>query len=243
MGEWSRLTIRRASHMSYPFTPSFMRPLSSKATRTPSPRSKASSRGHVISQMPADPHLRLRYFESKHEQDTLFLLMAWPGVVDIWDQPPQIAYRDENGRLRHHTFDYLLTLSDGSRIAIAVKPESIVRSTHFRETLRLIRAGTPLHFAKEVVLITEHSYTPSAARNAQKLHDFRRTPDPEADHAIATLVAALEGQTTIAELVAAAGLGGRAFRAAFKAIYSGILRVLDEGDIRPMTRIVAGGSQ
>lgn len=243
MGEWSRLTIRRASHMSYPFTPSFIRPLPSKATRIPSPRSKASSRGHVISQMPADPHLRMRYFESKHEQNTLFLLMAWPGVIDVWDQPPQISYRDEDGRLRHHTFDYLLTLSDDSRIAIAVKPESIVRSTGFRERLQLIRAATPLHYANDVVLITEHHYTPSAARNAQKLHDFRRTADPEADHAIASLVADLKGPTTIADLVAAAGLGGRAFRAAFRAIYSGVLRALDEGDIRPMTRIIAGGCQ
>lgn len=88
------------------------------------------------------------------------------------------------------------------------------------------------------MLITERSYCPSAARNAQKLHDFRRAPDPEADGSIEALVRGLNGPTTIAELVEASGLGGRAFRAAFRAIYAGILRTLEPGDILPTTRII-----
>lgn len=180
---------------------------------------------------------RLRYFESKREQDVLYLLLARPDVVDVWDQPPLVSYRDATGRRRNHTFDFLITLTDGRRIAIAVKPEAIVERTGFRETLQLIRASTPLSFANEVVLITERSYTPSDARNAQKLHDFRRTPDPEAEEVIGALVQDVNGPTTIAELVQASGLGGRAFRAAFKAIYAGLLRALDAGDILPTTRI------
>ena len=93
------------------------------------------------------------------------------------------------------------------------------------------------------MLITERSYTPSAARNAQKLHDFRRTPDPEADEAIAALAHDISCPMTIAELAQASGLGGRAFRAAFKAIYAGLLRVLDAGDILPSTRIISEVAQ
>lgn len=224
--------------MSYPSEPSFTRPLPSKATRKPPARSKASSRGLVPGATALDPRLRLRYFESKREQDALYLLLARPDVVDIWDQPPPVSFRDATGRIHGHTFDFLITLADGRRIAIAVKPEAMVEATGFRETLQRIRVGTPLSYAHEVVLITERCYTPSAVRNAQKLHDFRRTSDPEADAAIASLVQDLSGPTTMGELAKASGLGGRAFRAAFKAIYAGVLRVLDAGDILPATRIM-----
>ncbi len=224
--------------MSYPFEPSFTRPLPSRATRKPPARSKSSSRGHVTggSGSSGAPS-RMRYFESKREQDALYMLLARPDVVDIWDQPPPISYCDATGRKRSHTFDFLITLIDGRRIAIAVKPAAIVERTGFRETLQRIRAAAPLSYANEVVLITERSYTPSAARNAQKLHEFRRTPDPEADEVIAAIARGLSSPTTIAELVEASGLGGRAFRAAFKAIYAGMLRVIDAGDILPGTRI------
>lgn len=225
--------------MSYPFEPSFIRPLPSKATRKPPARSKSSSRGHVTGRgSPSGAPPRLRYYESKREQDVLYLLLARPDVVDIWDQPPPVFYHDANGRKRSHTFDFLITLTSGKRIAIAVKPDAIAERQGFRETLQRLRAATPLSFASEIVLITERSYCPSAARNAQKLHDFRRTPDPEADGSIETLVQSLSGPTTIAELVEASGLGGRAFRAAFKAIYAGVLRALEPGDILPTTRII-----
>lgn len=225
--------------MSYSSESSFKRPLPSKATRKPPARSKASSRGHVTGGgPPSGSPPRLRYFESKREQDVLYLLLARPDVVDIWDQPPPVFYHDANGRKRSHTFDFLITLSSRKRIAIAVKPDAIAERQGFRETLQCIRAATPLSFANEIVLITERSYCPSAARNAQKLHDFRRTPDPEADGSIGTLVRGLSGPTTIAELVEASGLGGRAFRAAFRAIYAGILRALEPGDILPTTRII-----
>lgn len=225
--------------MSYPFQPSFTRPLPSKATRKPPARSKSSSRGHVTGGgSPSGAPPRLRYYESKREQDVLYLLLARPDVADIWDQPPPVSYCDATGRKRSHTFDFLITLTDGQRIAIAVKPYSIAERQVFREVLQCIRAATPLSFANEIVLITERSYCPSAARNAQKLHDFRRTLDPEADSSIETLVRGLSGPTTIAKLVEASGLGGRAFRAAFKAIYAGVLRALEPGDILPTTRII-----
>lgn len=225
--------------MSYPFEPSFTRPLPSKATRKPPARSKSSSRGHVTGGgSPSGAPPRLRYYESKREQGVLYLLLARPDVVDIWDQPPPVFYHDANGRKRSHTFDFLITLTSGKRIAIAVKPDAIAERQGFRETLQRIRAATPLSFANEIVLITERSYCPSAARNAQKLHDFRRTPDPEADGSIETLVRGLSGPTTIAELVKASGLGGRAFHAAFKAIYAGVLRALEPGDILPTARII-----
>lgn len=185
-----------------------------------------------------DPRDRIRYFESKGEQHLLFLLLARPDIVDIWDQPPPIWFVDLDGRRKKHTFDFLVTLADGSRVAIAYKPYDHVVQHDFRRTLAFIKAATPLSYAQDVILVTERSFTPSAARNAQKLHEFRRTPDPDADASIERAISGLEAPVTIAELAAVTGLAGRAFRAAFRAIYSGLLKVLDVGDILPTTRVV-----
>ena len=221
---------------------SFVAPLPSRATRKPPARSKASARGLIPAKTKSDPHLRTRYTESTKEQDSFFIFLARHDVLDIWEQPTPITYRDGTGRRRRHVFDFRVTLTDGRKIAVAVKPYALVDRHNFRHTLSLIRAATPPSIADEIVLVTERSYTPSAARNARKLHDFRRTPDDEADQMIASMAATLTAPVTISTLVAASGLGGRAFRAAFRAIYAGALRSLDVGDILPSTHVVSGGT-
>ena len=166
-------------------------------------------------------------------------MLAMRDIHAIWDQPPAVAYFNEEGDRRNHTFDYLATLQCGTKIAFAAKPAAMVRRLRFREELRRIRAATDLSFANKVVLVTDKSFTPAEARNAGRLHSYRMWPDPEADDVLANLVAKLNGTvTTMGALAAQTGLGGRGFRAAFRAIYAGTLRSLDTGDIQPVTRVV-----
>ena len=213
----------------------------SRATRMPSARSRASLRGALVAQLPADQHPRKLVFESKLEERVLFLLLAHPDVVDIWDQPPAIIYCAANGRERRHVFDYLVTFASGHRAALAVKPFAVAERRQFREELQLIRTATPPTYARDVILVTDRSFKPEDARNAQKLHEFRRSPDDAADAAVMALIDALSGATTIAELVTQSGLQGRGFRAVFRAIYAGALRTLDAGDILPGTRVAPEG--
>lgn len=226
------------THTNDTIGPTYRRPLPSRASRTPSARSRRSSRGHVPSKTEHDERPRVRHFESKREQEVLHLLLARRDVVDVFDQPPAISYVDSDGRRRTHTFDFLAVHRDGRRIAVAVKAAAIAARSNFRETLRLIRAATPLSFADQVVLVTEQSYTPAAARNAQKLHDFRRTPDREADDRVIELIDCLTGSTRVAQLVEQASLGGRGFRAVFRAIFAGQLQTLSTGDILPSTFVI-----
>ncbi|MFB2594856.1 hypothetical protein ACEYYB_08385 [Paracoccus sp. p4-l81] len=221
-------------------TQTFRRPSASRATRIPSARSKASSRGIITAKLPADDHPRKFWFESKLEQRVFFLLAARPDTHDIQEQPPAVAYTDRQGRPRNHHFDFLLTQRSGLRLAIAVKSAGIVDRRRFREELQLIRAVTPLGFAKEVILVTDRSFTRAEALNAERLHEFRRVPDPDADAAIAALLADLSTETTIASLVEASRLEGRGFRATFRAIYAGLARPLAAGVIQPSTLITAG---
>lgn len=226
--------------MAYSFNQAYRPPLPSRATRTPPARSKASSRGLIVAQLPADPHPQRYWFESKLEQRVFFLLAARRDTYSIWEQPPPIRYRDCGSRLRTHYFDFLLTQTSGRRIAIAVKAAGLVKRHHFRDTLALIRAATPLSYADDVVLITDRSFTRADARNAERLHAFRRTPDIEADTIVADLLRHLSTETRIATLVEATALGGRGFRAVFRALFAGLARVTQPGDIRPGTHVIAG---
>lgn len=218
-------------------TKTFRPPLSSRATRRISSRSRASLRGALVAQLPADDHPRRIVFESKLEQRVLYLLMARRDIHDIWDQPPAITYLSGSGREMRHVFDFLATLINGRRIAVAVKPAELAEKRNFRDELRHIRAGTSITFAHDVVLVTDRSFAPSAARNAARLHEFRRAPDPEADKQVQSIIATLQDETTIAEIVSVSGLEGRGFRAVYRAIYDGYAKTLNSGDITPATRI------
>lgn len=229
--------------MNHESTNSFRFPRPSRSTRHISPRSRASLRGALVAQLPADRHPRRIVFESKLEQRVLHLLLARPDIRDIWDQPPAVTYRAEDGREKRHVFDYLATFTNGRRIAIVVKPAQRASRTSFRNEFQLIRASTNVAFAHDVVLVTDQSFNPADARNAARLHEFRRIPDPEADTCVRNIIATFTGKTTIAEVVSSSGLGGRGFRAVFRAIYAGVVQALDEGDIEATTRIVRGIAQ
>lgn len=214
----------------------------SRATRRPPARSRASCRGTISARLHGQPHSRKLIFESHLELQVLHLLLARPDVVDIWDQPPSICYIDGEGRAKDHFFDFLITLQSDERFALAVKPAAIVERRAFRPELQRIREATPFDFADEVLLVTDRSFTSAEARNAERLHEFRRHPDPEADAAILDVLQSLTSERTIAECVEASRLEGRGFRAAFRALYSGAARALDMGDIQPNTRILPGGA-
>ncbi|THK34058.1 hypothetical protein EHS39_32525 [Ensifer sp. MPMI2T] len=218
-------------------TEAFRPPLPSRATRRISPRSKASLRGALVAQLPADEHPRRIVFESKLEQRVLYLLLARPDVHDIWDQPPAVPYMSTSGREKRHVFDFLVALTNGRRIAVAVKPAELAEKRNFRAELQTIRAATTIAFAHDIVLVTDRSFSPAAARNAARLHDFRRTPDPEADARVRSIIATLADETTIAEVVSMSGLEGRGFRAVYRSLYEGHARALTHGDITPATRI------
>jgi hypothetical protein len=218
-----------------PFNP----PQDSRATRKIPVRSKASSRGIVVAQLPSDNHPRRIQYESKLEHHILYLLLARGEVHDIWDQPPGITFRDGQGRVRVHFYDYLVQFSDARRIALAIKPFEICQRTGFRQYLQHVRAATDMSYAHEVVLMTERSFRRVDALNAARLHFFRRHADVEADRMVAQVAQSLAGPTRIEAVVAATELGERGFAAAFRGIYTDVLHRLDEGEITPRSQVCA----
>lgn len=215
-------------------------PLPSRASRRIAKRSKSSSRGGVVVQLPNWNRSRVVQFESKLEQRVLFMLLAANNLADLREQPPFVTYRDLSGQRRHHFFDFLVQFHDGQRVAIAVKPEKVVKRTHFVSELRCIREAISKDFADQVRLITDADFTRAEALNAERYLDFRRHKDrrwlPLVEAAIDTACLPI----TVKELVDRLGLAGEGFRAVFVAIYEGLLITDKTVPINGQTLVMKG---
>ncbi|KLK93102.1 hypothetical protein AA309_11115 [Microvirga vignae] len=175
-------------------------------------------------------------YESGLELKTLLLLITDPDVVDVWDQPPAVSYVDPAGKERSHTFDFLATMIDGSKRAIAVKPYERVQKIDFESTLRLIGRQLPDGYAHQICLVTEQELDPIAVHNAELFHDYRE-PDKEADQAALSVTAKLVGAARLDELSAFIGLGPRGLHALIRLIKSRRLLLTHHERITPRTLV------
>lgn len=215
-------------------------PEASRATRKVSFRSRTSVRGMVPVWIEAQQCIRRIFFESKLELVFIMLAMTSGRVVDLWEQPPAVVYKDVKGKERKHTFDFLITMADGQRYAVAVRPQERVEARSFDIELSMIKSQLPATFADEVILFTDINYTAAEASNALRFHELTKQPDPEADEAVHSVARYLNGAVSIAEFCAITGLSGRAYRAAFRAIMSGILKSVSSGPIELTTVVMKG---
>lgn len=182
-------------------------------------RSKLTVRGFTLAKTPAEKYWRQIISASQAERETCLLTLAMPNLWNLFEQPEPVSFVDVDGKQRTHRFDYLAEFKDRSRVAIAVKPEARVYSLNFRQTLQAIKRDLPMGFADRVVLVTERERHPVEVRNAELLNFFRRRTDRDADLIVRDIIKQLSAEGTIAELVDKSGLGARAFRAVFRAIY------------------------
>jgi predicted Zn-dependent protease len=167
--------------------------------------------------------------ESGLEKKSIYVLLTDPNVVDVWEQPPAVAYIDLDGVRREHTFDMLVTLRNGTKYAIAVKPAEIAKKHDLKAKLTHIAAQVPRNFADFVDFFTEEKgLTRDAVHDALLIHSVRRNASRDADETLKAIVATLSGTVSVRMLVAASGLEGQGFRA--------VVRLIDEGTLRIVGR-------
>jgi hypothetical protein len=186
-------------------------------------RSTQAARSFTLAKTPADQHWRQIISASQGEREACLLTLAMPNLWNLFDQPKPVSFVDVDGRQRTHRFDYLAEFKGGCRIAIAVKPFERAKQLNFQASLKAIKRDLPVGFADKVVLVTERERHRVEVQNAELLNFFRRCPDAEADSVIADLTHRLLNEIVLVELIRKSGLGARAFRAVFRAIYAGEL--------------------
>lgn len=184
-------------------------------------RSIASFRGSVVAEN------REYVYESKLERGFIYISLASGLVEGYLDQPPMVTFRWPDGGNGEHTFDALLTLKGGTRVAVAVKPKKKVEKTQILEILRLIEEQVGTAFADIYLLRTEDHIHPDDVYDAQLLLRARRLACAASDAVVATLAGSLHGWCRLRDLVAASGIGGDAFNAAVRLVGDGMLEVRD----------------
>lgn len=192
----------------------YLLPETSHASRPIPKRSKGHFVGFVVT---PDGHGRMIRTESHLEMQVLLVLLMRPDIVDVVEQVGPVRYRDRDGQLRDHFFDFLATRTDGLRLAIAVRPWKRAQRKGFAETLACIRRDLPPSVADEVFLITDRHLDPIDLHNAWLLHGVSH-PDAEADLAASAAIKDMPGAIRLADLADITGMGGRGFRALLRLV-------------------------
>ena len=206
-------------------SPFWRPPGPSLATRIPSRRSRFSSRSSVVGGV--EP--RRIYCEGGIEEKAVYFFLAHKNVAEVREQPRAVTYVDETGKRRRHTFDLLVVLKSGRKIAYQVKPAKY--EAKWRPIIKLIASQMPRKFADAADLLTEKDLHSDAVHNAMLIHAVRRDPPGEPDARMREIVAGLNGSARIGDLVAHSGLEGRGFRAIVRLIANGELHMCGRGRI------------
>ncbi|ETX12001.1 hypothetical protein OCH239_18700 [Roseivivax halodurans JCM 10272] len=145
-------------------------PEPSHATRVPARRSKGSLRGSMVAMLPGFGRPRIIHFESALEYAFLCLMLVREDVHYIREQPPAISYVGTDGRPARHVFDFLVTRTDGERVAVAIKPMQRALKLNFASELEAVSAAVSKSFADRVLLVTDqHIDRVAASEAARKL--------------------------------------------------------------------------
>ncbi|WP_081791490.1 TnsA endonuclease N-terminal domain-containing protein [Paracoccus yeei] len=196
---------------------------------------------HFTGELVADfSGARVVYFESHLEMQVLEVLRARSDVADVAEQPPRVAWRDGSGVVRHHTFDFLVTLRSGERVAVAVKPAARVISSGVRVALAEIAAQIDPAFAARIVLVTDRDTDPVEVRNATLLNRLGPVC-PDALAAVTSVVRTMGGASPIGAIAKASGAGCAGARAVLSLVRDGALAPHGRSPITPDTLVAPTG--
>ncbi|TQM94064.1 TnsA endonuclease N-terminal domain-containing protein [Roseinatronobacter monicus] len=217
-------------------------PLPSSALRRPAMKSPISVRGFLVAKLPSAPEGRQIFFESGLERNFILLTLARQDVVNVEEQSVSLRYTDCRGRLAKYTVDFLVTLADGKKIAVEVKPAHRAQDPALIEKLSAVEAMLVPEHADEFRLFTDAQYSPWQAANAGMLHEARKAPDSAADALLEAAIRTLQGTVSIADLHRLTGPGSRAHGAILRAIGNGKLALVSPGIIAPHSFLKPGGA-
>ncbi|PPQ39564.1 hypothetical protein CKO16_04800 [Rhodoblastus acidophilus] len=221
MGATMTTTVNTDTRFDDPLDEFWREPLPSVASRKFSMKARRTGRSTIPAIVGIPRYVRKVQCESLLESNCAIVLLARRDVINLVEQLPPVAYFDEvEQKWKKHHFDFLAQLTDGSRIAIAVR--SAARAQEVRAVVEAIAAqGCAL--ADGYAVVTDADLPINLVRNSELILAVRRDHDRSADEKIRDIVTTLHGTTTIEMLVAASGLEGKGFRA--------VVRMIDEGEL------------
>ena len=187
--------------------PGFRYPGASRSTRNWGTRCPFAMRGTMIF------NDRVVQCESGLESKTLDALAGSSDVVDIWEQPAELRYTDDAGKPKKHTVDFRVTMRDGTRYAVLVKPKRKVEACGLERIRDLLAAQAPRTFADRWVIVSEDKLPRHVVSNGALFSEVRSYGPYADDPEVAAVLAVVTEPMTVERAVELTGLAGRAFRA------------------------------
>ena len=205
----------------------FVPPLASTTSRKISKRSKARVYTALTIRLPADKNRkRIICCESKLERNCLLLWLAKRDVYDVRDQPSSVSFKDVSGQMRKHTFDFLITLNNGKKYAVVVKPSNKANKDKFKSDINCLSQQLPKSFADQLVLFTDRSYRHEEAVNAERLFKLKTHITSDDHLAIKCAISGQAGFKTVRAILADAGNPNGGFGAVLHAVFEGRLELI-----------------
>jgi len=191
-----------------------------------------SSKGHWVGQLVFDLKGRPQClgFESLLEYKAALCLIYRPDVVDLEEQIAPVSYKRQDGKVTTHHLDFRVTLVQGRRIGIAVKPEAIAKTHDFQSDIRAIRTAAVPTVAHDICVVTERNIHPVTLHNVRLFHAARR-PQPEIDAIILEAANSSREPSIIRQFLDQTGLKGVGFHGVARGIRSGAIMHVDGGRI------------
>lgn len=166
-------------------------------------------------------------FESRGERNAILVLHNHPMTRRLIEQSPTVRYVDADGKRHVHVFDVRLERTDGTVLAIDVKPAD--RIAEVQALHRLIAPQMPRSLADGLLAISERSYTSDELFNAELAWAMRRQNFPEDDALVRRLASRMRGRARVGDLVERLGRGAYGFGAVVRAIADGLLVPVEHG--------------
>lgn len=200
----------------------FRYPAPSRATRNWGNRCPFAMRGTMIF------NDRVVQCESGLESKTLDALAGRHDVVDIWEQPEELLYIDDEGKPRRHTVDFRVTMRDGTRYAVLVKPKRKAEACGLDRVRDLLAAQAPRAFADRYVIITEDKLPRHVVSNGALFSEVRAYGPFADDPDVEAVLAVVTEPMTVSRAVELTGLAGQAFRALVRCALERRIRLVDD---------------
>lgn len=198
-------------------------PLPLRGSRKIRSRSSISARGVILARFRNSTRLAQVGYESTLERAFVLIALADCNTTDIVEQPFTLRFVDSESRPRRYTFDYLVTMRDGRRVAVEVKNSQQASKPKVISKVRDAASRLVPDYADEVVLFTEKNFTRTQVENAEQFLNCQREADPNADNRLLAVISSLQGSMSVGDLVKISGLAERGYPAVVRAMYSNLL--------------------
>lgn len=186
-------------------------------------KSSASCKVSLVTRLHRTAVLQEFWCASFEEAQVYENLAAHSNVLNFKEQLTRFDFVTLAGSPSHTIMDAHVLLRNGDELLVSVKYDEKARRPSYLAEVANMAAQCSPEIADSFAVMSRYHFHPVWRECAHKIHLVRRGWDPEADNTVLNVARELPEPFTLGELVKAAGLENRGWRAA--------IRLIGDGDI------------